>query len=58
MQRPEIAIALVRNPKVPPPLAIRLLDHVSAAELRQLAKDSRTREPVQRAARKKVMGVD
>jgi hypothetical protein len=54
--RPEIAIALVRNPKVPPPIAVRLLDHVSAAELRQLAKDSRTRPAVQQAARKKVIG--
>jgi hypothetical protein len=54
-QRPEIAIALVRNPTVPPPVAIRLLDHVSQAELRQLAKDSRTREPIQKAARRKVM---
>lgn len=53
--RPEIAIALVRNPTVPPPVAIALLDHVSAVELRQLAKDSRTREAIQKAARRKVL---
>jgi len=53
--RPEIAIALVRNPTVPVPVAVALLDHVSPAELRQLAKDSRTRDPVQKAARKKVL---
>lgn len=54
-QRPEIAIALVRNPKVPVPLALRLLDHVSPTDLRQLAKDTRTRLPIQQAARRKVL---
>ncbi|MBI4509475.1 MAG: hypothetical protein HY698_07545, partial [Deltaproteobacteria bacterium] len=54
-QRPEIAIALVRNPKTPAPLAVRLLDHVSPAELRHLAKDPGTRPPIQHAARKKVL---
>lgn len=55
-QRPEIAVALVRNPKTPVPVAIRLLDHVPATELRQLAKDQHTRTPIQHAARKKVIG--
>jgi hypothetical protein len=54
-RRPEIALALIRNPKFPVPQALRLLDFVSPADLRQLAKDSRTREPIQRAARKKVV---
>ena len=54
--RPEIAIALVRNPTVPPPVAVALLDHVAPAELRQLAKDARTREAIQKAARKKLLG--
>lgn len=54
--RPEIAIALIRNPTVPPPVAIALLAYVGEAELRQLAKDSRTREPIQRAARKRLLG--
>lgn len=53
--RPEIATALVRNPKTPVPIAIRLLDHVPITELRQLAKDQHTRAPIQQAARKKVI---
>ncbi len=53
--RPEIAISLVRNPTVPVPVALDLLDHVSPAELRNLAKDGRTREPIQRAARKRLL---
>ena len=55
-QRPEIAIALVRNPKTPIPVAVRMLEHVPAAELRQLAKDQHTRSAIQHAARKKVIG--
>jgi hypothetical protein len=54
-QRPEIAVALVRNPKTPVPIAVRLLDHVPPGELRQLAKDQNTRTPIQQAARKKVI---
>lgn len=54
-ERPDIAIALVRNPKTPTPTAVRLLDHVSAQDLRQLAKDAHTRPAVQQAARKKVI---
>jgi len=55
-ERPDIAIALVRNPKTPVPLAVRLVDFVSATELRSLAKQQSAREPVQRAARKKLLG--
>jgi hypothetical protein len=55
-ERPEVAAALVRNPRTPVPLAVRLLDHVTPAELRQLAKQQNLREAVQRAARKKVIG--
>jgi len=55
-QRPEIAIALIRNPKTPTPAAIRLLDYVSPQELRLLAKDTHTKPAVQQAARKKVLG--
>jgi hypothetical protein len=55
-QRPEIAIALVRNPKTPVGAAVKLLDHVTSAELRQLAKDANTRAPIQRAARRKLIG--
>jgi hypothetical protein len=54
--RPEIAIALVRNAKMPVPTAIRLLDAVTSADLRQLAKDGHTRMPIAQAARKKLSG--
>jgi hypothetical protein len=53
--RPDIAIALIRNPKLPVGAAIKLLDYVTAADLRQLAKDTRTRAPIQQAARKKIL---
>ncbi len=56
VQRPEIAGALIRNPKLPAPMAVRLIDYISPAELRQLAKDTRIREPIARAARKKLLG--
>lgn len=55
-ERGEIAIALVRNPKTPVPMAIRLLDHVGLAELRQLAKQTTVREAIARVARKKILG--
>lgn len=55
-QRPDVAIALVRNPKTPVPLAIRMLDFVSQQDLRQLAKDANTRTAIQHAARKKILG--
>jgi hypothetical protein len=53
--RPDIAIALVRNPKTPTAVAVKLLEHVPVGELRQLAKDSRTRGPIQQAARRKIL---
>jgi len=53
--RPDIAIALVRNPKTPTGVAVKLLDYVTAGDLRQLAKDARTRTPIQQAARKKIV---
>jgi len=55
-ERQEVAAALVRNPKTPVPLAIRMLDHVGQAELRQLAKQSSVREAISRVARKKILG--
>jgi hypothetical protein len=55
-QRPDIALALVRNPKTPLAAAVKLLDYVTPAELRQLAKDGHTRPQIQAAARKKVIG--
>ena len=55
-ERPEVAIGLVRNPKTPVPLAVRMLDHVGQGELRQLAKQSAIREAISRVARKKILG--
>ena len=55
-KRPEIALALVRNPKTPSTTAVRLLDFVSPADLRQLAKGTGVAGAVQAAARKKVLG--
>ena len=54
--RPEVAVALARNPKLPPMIAVRLLEYVSAQDLRFLAKDPHARPPIQQAARKKVLG--
>jgi len=56
ISRPDIAIALVRHPTVQVPLALRALEHVSPADLRQLAKDTKTRPAIQQAARRKVVG--
>jgi hypothetical protein len=53
--RPEIALALVRNPKTPVPLAIRMLNHIAPADLRRLAKGTSLRMPILGAARKKVL---
>jgi hypothetical protein len=53
--RPEIALALVRNPKCAAPIAIKLLGFVAPADLRQLAKDTKTRPAIQAAARKKLI---
>lgn len=55
-QRPEIALALVRNPKTPVPAALRVLEHVSQAELRRLAKDTSARPPLRHAAAKRIVG--
>lgn len=55
-QKPEVAIALVRNPKTPVGIAVKLLDHVSLPDLRQIVKHSSVAEPIVKAARKKVLG--
>jgi hypothetical protein len=46
----EIRTAVVRNPKTPTPLAVRLLDSLPVTELRDLAKMGSIREDVRRAA--------
>ena len=53
--RPEIAIALVRNPTLPVPVAVELVARVNEADLKLLAKDNRTREPIQRAALRQLL---
>ena len=50
-----VATALVRNPRYPSPLALRLLSRVPAAELRLIAKGN-ARPPIVQAARKMVIG--
>ncbi|MFZ5444863.1 MAG: hypothetical protein ACOZQL_33040 [Myxococcota bacterium] len=50
-----ICTALVRNPKTPLPLALRLLERVPASELRAMAKGG-VREQLKHAALKKVAG--
>jgi hypothetical protein len=54
--RPEIALALVRNPKTAIPIALRALEFVGPADLRALAKDLNVRGPISQAARRKVVG--
>jgi hypothetical protein len=46
----EIRTAVVRNPKTPGPLAVRLLDTLPLTELREMAKMGSLREDVRRAA--------
>ena len=52
---PVVATALVRNPRYPIPMALRLLSRVPAAELHSIAKGN-GRPPVVQAARKLVIG--
>jgi len=54
-QRPEVAIALVRNAKTPIPIAIQSLRYIKNSELRQIAKTESVRRPIVSAARKMVM---
>jgi hypothetical protein len=55
-QRPAIALALARNPKVPAEIAIRALSYVTPDALRQIAKGTGALPHVVQAARKKVIG--
>ncbi len=56
MSNPRAAAALVRNPKTPPALAVRLLDRLPPAEIRRLAKSADAPRAVGQAAKKKVLG--
>ncbi len=51
---PAVCAALVRNPKTPIPLALRLLDKVPLSDLRAIAKGG-AREQIVHAARRKVI---
>jgi hypothetical protein len=55
-QRPEIAIALVRNAKTPVEVALKLLGWITPQELRHLAKDNKAKPQIAQAARRKVLG--
>lgn len=56
MQRPQVATALARNPKVPADIAVRALAYVPVDTLRQLAKGTGAPPHVVQAARKRVLG--
>lgn len=56
LQRPAVAVALVRNPRTPSDLAVRALDHVPTDALRQFAKGAGVLPHVCQAARKKLLG--
>lgn len=56
LSRPAIAQALARNPKTPPDVAVRALEHVGIETLRQMAKGAGVPPVVAAAARKKVVG--
>ena len=55
-QRPAVALALARNPKTPPDLAVRVLEFVPLDGLRQLARGTGVLPHVAQAARKRVIG--
>lgn len=50
VQNPEIRNALVRNPKTPTPLALRLLETLRTPDLQVLAKSGQSKEALRRAA--------
>jgi hypothetical protein len=56
LSRPAIAQALARNPRTPPEVAVRALEHVGLEALRQMAKGTGAPPHVITAARKKVVG--
>jgi hypothetical protein len=48
----EVQVAIVRNPKTPTPLIMRLIDGLRTKDLQVLAKSSHVRESVRKAALK------
>jgi hypothetical protein len=55
-KRSEVAMTLIRNPKLSVLAAVKLIDKISAADQRIIAKDPHVRSSVQAAARKKILG--
>lgn len=55
MQNPGIVSALVRNPKTPATISVRLLDKLPTAEVQRLAKSNNVPRPVMEASRRKVL---
>jgi hypothetical protein len=55
LSQPQIALALAKNPKTPPTVAVRALDHVPVDALRHLAKGTGAPPHVVTAARRKVV---
>jgi hypothetical protein len=51
---PNIATSLVRNPKLPVPIAIEVLEKVPRAELRRLATGNGVRMPIAQAAARRI----
>ena len=51
----QIALALARNPKTPPEVAVRVLDHVPVDALRTMAKGTGAPPHVVQAARRTVL---
>lgn len=53
---PQVALMLVRNPKVPITIATSLVGKLREADLRIIAKGTGVRQPIAAAARKRIMG--
>ncbi len=56
LSRPAVALALVKNPRTPPDIALRALDYVPMEAMRQMAKGSGVPPHVVQAARRRVVG--
>lgn len=55
-KRSDVAMALIRNPKLSVLAAVKLVDKLSAGDQRIIAKDPHVRSSVQAAARKRILG--
>jgi hypothetical protein len=55
-KRSDVAMALIRNPKLSVLAAVKLLDKLSAADQRIIAKDPHIKSSIQTAARKRILG--